>query len=221
MRQETRDQIDIFYNPNRHNNDHSYTLCLCVDCFNNFIKSIIYCLLYSCHDAPLIVCQTQRSWTQSLTNCLDGPARPHRTWHMTLMTHDIKILISRRWDQSKALWKYWLKSLQFSQLKPLNMWKTNAESGLQRSGLQCSGLIRVSCGLVQCSDQSQTLSPAPSDRWTLTAQTRPVPAHRALQSGGRLACSELHPRICCRAAGLTDWLHHLTAFRRPDIFQAE
>ena len=27
------------------NNDHSYTLCLCVDCFNNFIKSIVSCIL--------------------------------------------------------------------------------------------------------------------------------------------------------------------------------
>ena len=73
------------------------------------------------------------------------------------------------------------------------------------------------------SDQSQTVSPAPSDRWTLTAQTEsPAPDvwSAALQQPVQSARGRLE-RLHLLQSRLTDWLQHLTAFRRPDIFQAE
>ena len=88
------------------NNDHSYTLCLCVDCFNNFIKSIVSCILVTIiswwyaqmnKDPDDVTSLWWLKWAAPMSWA-------HRKW--LDKTHDIKKLISWRWNQSKSLWKY-------------------------------------------------------------------------------------------------------------------
>ena len=65
------------------------------------------------------------------------------TWHQETNFQEVKSI--------KIIMKIWplidSKILQFSKLQPLNMGKSQAESGLQRSSLHNAGLIRFCCGL--------------------------------------------------------------------------
>ena len=120
----TRDQIDICYNPSRHNNDHSYTLCLCVDCFNNFIKSIVSCILVTIiswwyaqiNKDPVFLIMWHHCVSNDSNECSNVLGSPQMTrqdtWHQETNFLEVKSI--------KIIMKIWplidSKILQFSKL---------------------------------------------------------------------------------------------------------
>ena len=104
----------------------------------------VTCVITMCHN---FVCDDSNILLHTAPHCTHVLATPQMTrqdtWHQETNFQEVKSI--------KIIMKIWplidSKILQFSKLQPLNMGKSQAESGLQRSSLHNAGLIRFCCGL--------------------------------------------------------------------------
>ena len=108
--------------------------------YSELLYDVLLVLLL-CHN---FVCDDSNIYDPHCTHVLATPQMTRQdTWHQETNFQEVKSI--------KIIMKIWplidSKILQFSKLQPLNMGKSQAESGLQRSSLHNAGLIRFCCGL--------------------------------------------------------------------------